>query len=356
MLDQKLKGQPFLTIGITTYNRHDLLRDTLNSVLSQGFTDFNIIVGNDYQAEVLTCEMLEMSDPRIRIINYPRNLGEVGNMNALLEMASGRYFTWLFDDDLYEPNFLQTAYDCLTKTGYPPAFFSSFRKVAGNEQFRPQTPHYKTMTEFTGREFLRWFSPSRPQLYPTYGLFDTDILKCRLGGFDKLCNSAIGLYSEYLFLTKCALLEKMVYIDAPLYIYRDHDGSWSESNTDLWNYLEAGPELIRRSSEVLRDPILADHYAENLLKVCSIHLIEFAFKSGQHVKYLPLHAQKEFGLKEISRIFSSYWSESSRTRELYITLQGDGGFRKWFTFLRRRLFCNYSIFWHIYRFCTKRAA
>jgi glycosyltransferase involved in cell wall biosynthesis len=81
--------RPFFSIGVTTYNRHELLRETLNSILAQSFTDFEVIVGNDYTQEVLTGEMLGITDPRIRFVNHPRNLREVGNMNALLEMAKG---------------------------------------------------------------------------------------------------------------------------------------------------------------------------------------------------------------------------------------------------------------------------
>ena len=52
-----MMSQPFFSIGITAYNRHDLLREALGSILSQGFDDFEVIVGNDYQAEKLTREM-----------------------------------------------------------------------------------------------------------------------------------------------------------------------------------------------------------------------------------------------------------------------------------------------------------
>ena len=38
-------------------------------------------------------------------------------MNAPLAAATGRYFTWLFDDDLVEPGFLSTAYVILTGAG-----------------------------------------------------------------------------------------------------------------------------------------------------------------------------------------------------------------------------------------------
>jgi len=341
VVERESSDRPFVSIGVTTYDRHDLLRQTLDSVLAQTFNDFEVIVGNDYTAEVLTGEMLGIDDPRVRFLNHPRNLREVGNMNALLGMARGRYFTWLFDDDLYEPDFLKTARDRLAETGFPSAFFCSFRVIVGEEEFRPQKIRDENTIEFTGRKFLRWFSAFRPQLYPTYGLFDTVVLRNTLGGFEEVSNTVYGLYSEYLFLAKCALLDRIVYIASPYYVYRQHEGSWSESNTDLETYLAAGRELIRRSSEVLRNPALADDYSENLIKICSLHLIEFAFKSGQHVNYLSEHDRKEFGISAVFRAIARHWSESWKTRKFYITLGGDNGFGKWFAFLKIMLFCDY---------------
>jgi glycosyltransferase involved in cell wall biosynthesis len=89
---------PFFSIGLTTYNRKDLLIQTLNSLQAQTFTDFEIIIGNDYTEEILTSESLGIRDPRIRIINNRKNIGERENMNSLLGEARGRYFTWQFDD------------------------------------------------------------------------------------------------------------------------------------------------------------------------------------------------------------------------------------------------------------------
>jgi glycosyltransferase involved in cell wall biosynthesis len=355
MLERESGGKPFLTIGVPTFNRHELLRETLNSIITQGFTDFEVIVGNDYTAELLTGEMIGISDPRIRFVNHPENLQEVGNMNALLDMATGRYFTWIFDDDLYEPDFLQTAHDCLAETGFPPVIFSSFRTIIGDEEFRPQKIQHKPMSEFTGREFLRWYSAFRPKLYPTYGLFDTVALK-RLGGFDELSKMTYGMYSEHLLLVKSALLDRVVFIDAPFYIYRQHIGSWSESNTELEKYVAAGKELIRRSNEVLSRPPLADDHDENLLKICTLHLIEFAFKSGQHIKYLPEHAQREIGIKTISRAISRHWDESSKTRKLYLSLCGNISFRNWLLLWKTILFCNYLILCHFYKYYRKRKA
>jgi glycosyltransferase involved in cell wall biosynthesis len=346
--------KPFVTIGVTTYKRHDLLRQTLNSVLAQTFNDYEVIVGNDYTGEVLTCEMLGINDPRIRIVNHPHNLREVGNMNALLELSTGRYFTWLFDDDLYEPDFLQTAHDCLAKKGFPTAFFCSYKVIMGDDEFKPQHIQQNTINEFTGREFIRWYSIFRTKLFPTYGLFDALAIKNKLGGFEELGDSAIGLYSEQLFLVKCALLDSIVYVDVPYYVYRQHEGSWSESTTDLKYYQTAGQKFIRRGSEVLHHPSLITDYSENLLKVCGLHLVEFAFKSGRHAYYIPESAQKDFGIRAALTTIVKHWRESWETRKLYKSLGGDVSFGNLLVFIKIMLFCNYSLIIHLSGYLFRR--
>ena len=332
-----------------------MLRETLNSVLAQTFPDFEVIVGNDYTAEVLTGEMLGINDPRIRFVNHPRNLREVGNMNALLAMATGSYFTWLFDDDLYEPDFLQTAHDCLTERGFPPAYFPSYRILIGEEEFLPQKIEHSDIIEFTGRGFLRWYSAFQTQVFPTYGLFDTEVLKNRLGGFEELIDTAVGLYSEYFFLIKCGLLDRIIYSNAPLYVFRQHEGSWSESNVDLKNYLVAGQELICRSSEVLRNADLVEDYSENLLTVCSLHLIEFAHKSGRYVYYISENAQKKFGIRAAFSAIARHWRTSWKTRRLYLALTGDRTLHNLLAFLKVILFCNYLMLSQLSYYFYKRS-
>jgi len=331
-------GRPFVSIGVTTYNRHNLLRRTLESILAQTFADFEVIVGNDYTAEVLTSEMLGLSDPRIRLVNHPRNLREVGNMNALLAMATGRYFTWLFDDDLYEPDFLQTAHDCLVKAGFPQAFFSSFRMLLPGETFQPRRIAPGEMIELTGREFLRRYSPWHPQVVSTCGLIDTAALRNVVGGVEELCASAIGVYCEYLFLVRCALLEKIVYLDAPFVLFCMHAESWSENPSELAKYLEAGKELVKRSGEVLRHPALVADFKVNLLMICKQHLITVA----QRIARVEV-VQREFGLSALWRSLAQYRQETGQIRQAFRD-QGEGeGFRARLTFAKIDFLGYYSI-------------
>lgn len=273
--------RPFFTIAVPTYDRHDLLRETLHAILAQTFTDFEVIVGNDYTAELLTGEVLGISDPRVRFVNHPQNLREVGNMNALLAFAQGRYFTWLFDDDLYEPDFLFRAHDNLTRTDYPPALFPSYRVLWELEPFRPVNISFCPESLFSGREFLKSYFSGRLKIVSTSGLFETSVLREVATPLEELCPSAIGLYSEFLLLMRCALFERIGFMDAPFVLMRAHTGSWSESNTELNKYQEAGQRLVRLSAQVFRAPALSDDFRENLLGICRLHLYTYAYKTAK---------------------------------------------------------------------------
>jgi glycosyltransferase involved in cell wall biosynthesis len=326
-----------------------MLQEALASVLAQTYPYFEVIVGNDYTAEMLTGDMLAITDPRVRIVNHPCNLREVGNMNALLAMASGRYFTWLFDDDLYEPGFLQTAHDCLVKTGFPPAVFLSFRMLKPAEKYQPGTYQPGNIIEFTGQEFLGWYSASRPEIASTSGLFDTATLRSSVGGVEELCKSAIGIYCEYLFLVKCALLNRIVYLDAPFYVFRRHADSASESNIDRENHLVAGQELMRRCAEVLRHPALVDDFSANLLKICKIHIITLAYVTSR-----AEFARGGSGFVTLYRSLSRHRKESARTRRLFTSQGGTAGFSTGIAFLKTDIFCWYLIVRHLAHFFNRR--
>ena len=129
---QKSASEPFFSIGITTYERVEMLIQALNSILGQTFHDYEVIVSNDNPNRTLTGETLDIDDPRVIFINQTENLGEFHNMDYLLKTSRGRYFTWLADDDYYAPNFLQEVYKAIhTEGNEPPCVLTSFKVVYG---------------------------------------------------------------------------------------------------------------------------------------------------------------------------------------------------------------------------------
>lgn len=96
---------PAVTIGLPVYNGEEFLRQSLDSLLAQTWTDFELVISDnastDATAEI--CGEYAARDPRIRYVRQPRNIGAARNHNVLPRLARGRYFTWASHDDLYAP-------------------------------------------------------------------------------------------------------------------------------------------------------------------------------------------------------------------------------------------------------------
>lgn len=343
-------SQPFFSIGIPTYNRHDFLREAITSILSQNFADFEVIVGNDYTAESLTGEMIGITDPRVRFVNHPQNLREVGNMNRLLELAEGRYFTWLFDDDLFDPAFLKTAYDTLTECNCPSAFFSSFNVLQAGMPPQASTPRASGQTELlTGREFLNRYDPIRPDLISTSGIFNIQELRAVVGGVEEVCFSSIGLYCEYLFLVRCGLLKSIAYTPLPLVTFRIHSESWGEVNTELDKYREGGVNLLRKCADVLQDSSLREDRQQNLMKICSIHLYSFATKSTMYEV-----VRNQYGVAAAWRAITGFFRESRNIRKAYAVAVNCGIFSVRQAFLSIESYCCRLILFKLRHFRSQR--
>lgn len=224
----------------------------------------------------------------------------------------------------------------MEETGFPPALFPSFRMMKVSEKFQPQKIRLNTMIELTGLEFLRWYSASTPQIGSTCGLFDTVALRNIVGGVEELCASTIGYYCEHLFLVKCALLGRIVYIDAPFYVYRRHADSASESNVEVENHMVAGQELVRRCGDVLRHPTLIEDFSANLMKFSKIHIITFAYVSSRFE-----FAQKKFGVGTIYRALSRHWQECLRTKKTYYDQGGAASLGTSLAFFKVTMYCSY---------------
>ena len=269
---------PFFSIGVTTYNRPELLKQTLATITKQTFSDFEVIVGNDYTQEPLCAELLGIRDPRIRFVNRSQNLGEVRNMNALLNLARGRYFTWQCDDDLYAPNFLEDVHSTLVKFNSPLCVFTSYEFIYGTSfhDVEKTTPGHAQ--SFSGRQFLRMYWSGRLKAMGCTCVYDRKLLK-HMGGVESLADTSFALYSEHLLLVRAGLLEKVAYIDEPLVKYLIHEGAWGCTANDLSLYKQASENLVRKSVTVFSNPELRDDFRQNIASVLKFVVTDYFAKA-----------------------------------------------------------------------------
>lgn len=99
---------PKVSVLIPFYNSRDYIVETIESVLLQNFTDFELILVDNRSTDG-GYEVIQKynTDPRIKIFQNETNIGMVGNWNKSLLYANGEYIKYLFADDLLNPGALE---------------------------------------------------------------------------------------------------------------------------------------------------------------------------------------------------------------------------------------------------------
>ena len=100
---------PKVSIGMPVYNGSSLIRGALDSLLSQTFEDFDLIISDNASTDETEqiCREYESHDPRIHYIKLPKNLGPAANFKSVLSKASGEYFMWAAHDDRWKSDCLE---------------------------------------------------------------------------------------------------------------------------------------------------------------------------------------------------------------------------------------------------------
>ena len=104
-----------VSVIMPAYNRETYIRESIDSVLAQSFTDFELIVVDDGSTDATAAIVESYTDRRIRLIRQS-NRGVSVARNTGLEAARGQFITFLDSDDLYYPDFLNTLFRLIRST------------------------------------------------------------------------------------------------------------------------------------------------------------------------------------------------------------------------------------------------
>ncbi len=102
---------PRVSVVIPAYNAMVYLPKTLESVLRQTFTDFEVLIINDGSSDGIVEWAAQVTNPRVKLISQ-ENRGLSGARNTGIEHAEGKYIAFLDADDLWEPTKLEKQVRC----------------------------------------------------------------------------------------------------------------------------------------------------------------------------------------------------------------------------------------------------
>jgi glycosyltransferase involved in cell wall biosynthesis len=103
---------PQVSIIMSVYNGEEFLEQSIRSILTQEFRDFEFIIVDDGSSDQSENIILSFDDPRICYISNGKNKGLIYSLNMAIARAKGKYIARIDADDLSEPTRLsrQTAF------------------------------------------------------------------------------------------------------------------------------------------------------------------------------------------------------------------------------------------------------
>jgi glycosyltransferase involved in cell wall biosynthesis len=227
---------PKVSVVMAVYNGERYLRQAIDSILSQTFTDFEFIIIDDASTDSTEDILRSYVDPRVRFIKNPQNLGLARSLNIGFDTASGKYIARMDSDDVSLPQRLQRQVAYMDEHPEIAASGTWAHDIdeTGNILGRRCVPVGKRMDY----DFWR---PS-PLIHPS-----TIIRRIHLG--DLRYDSKIKYAQDFDLWLRLRKRNKLDNLPEYLLLYRVHDKSITQRNYQ--NQLCSAYDALRRQTKLM---------------------------------------------------------------------------------------------------------
>lgn len=103
MSKEKQRPRPVISVLMPVYNAAGYLGDAIDSILTQSYRDFELLIINDGSTDNSADLVEQKDDPRITLLHQPENLGLIEALNRGLEVAEGEFIARMDADDISLP-------------------------------------------------------------------------------------------------------------------------------------------------------------------------------------------------------------------------------------------------------------
>jgi glycosyltransferase involved in cell wall biosynthesis len=239
-----MENKPLVSIGMPLYNDEDFLEESLNSLLNQTFSNFELIISDDASTDNSSeiCKKYKDNDKKIKYYRNEKNLGEIANFNKALSFAKGKYFMWASGHDIWKPSFIEKCVEKLESEPSAVACTTFYNHVDTKGNFiKRNTRVFNTInnSKFVGFIKAIWilFDPV------IYGVIKTKELK-------KTRGYLYVLGPDHVVRVELSLFGKFTQIPEPLFSFRKKRKedtkqaderrlkSWKQFNKMNWFYLK----------------------------------------------------------------------------------------------------------------------
>jgi len=244
---------PLISVVIPVFNGEKTIKETIDSVLKQTFTDFELLVINDGSQD-LTVEVVEkIQDSRIQVYSYP-NAGLAASRNRGIDRSTGEYIAFIDADDMWTPDKLEAQFNALKSHPEAAVAYSWTDYIDEYSQFLGKGGHITV----------------NGNIYPH--LLLTDLLEngsnplirkqafIEVGNFDESLRAA----EDWDMLLRLAIRYHFIAVSSPQVLYRISSNSMSfnvlQQERESLKVIERAFNQAPESLQYLKKPSLANLY------------------------------------------------------------------------------------------------
>lgn len=203
-----------VSVIIPTYNREKTLERAVNSVLSQTFKNFEVIIVDDNSTDntMSLISRYENNDFRIRYLQHHKNLGAQAARNTGIKEAKGKWIAFLDSDDEWLPEKLEKNLECAYSQNVPVVHSECYKKYEDDNSLK-----LFGVPKLFGNVYPKLLSSPGP-VFPA--------LLVRKECFEHInyLDEKIVSYQEWDTSIRLAELYPFAFIEEPLFIYHYHAG------------------------------------------------------------------------------------------------------------------------------------
>ncbi len=211
-----------ITVLMPVYNAEPFLREAIDSMLHQTFTDFEFVIINDGSTDRSEEIIKSYTDPRISYYKNESNLKLIATLNKGFDLAQGKYIARMDADDISLPTRLQLQFELMENdqtVGLCGTWFDTFNgdKIVGSSRY---SADHSTIC------FKHLY-----QIHLSHGtcMFRTSVLKKHGLYF----NPDFSHAEDYELWSRISTVTKLANVQQVLYKVRQHENEVSHKYSDI---------------------------------------------------------------------------------------------------------------------------
>jgi len=267
-----MKKKPLVSVLIPVYNAGDYLRSSIQSIISQTYSNLEILIIDDGSTDGCMDSIADLKDSRIRIISQ-KNAGKAEALNHALQKLSGTFYAIQDADDISYPHRIERQVECMLENPKLAVVFTGHDIILGRHRIAP------TFSGKSTNECRHGIEQFRMPAHDATPMFRVSLVQ-------KFCyEPTLRIGQGFDYILRVGEQHPMLVLDECLYSYRVHFDSTIRKNVlqrkqmirnvlerscerrglNPSDYLSVNSERISRFQHRGRETHIVPHFMESVL-------------------------------------------------------------------------------------------